>query len=203
MKTCLRCKQEKLLNSFHSRLHKSLHTGEVTTYFTSLCKDCNKLSCAERRKSPNGMFTDIFNGQLQSSKARKHIPPTYTEEELRQWIEQQPHFHSLLQSWIASKYDRWLKPSVDRLNDDLGYSFDNIQLMTWRENFNKKKQDMVLVGDSSCRKVIQYQDGIQIAVHHSLHEAARVVKGAAGNILRCCTGQYKTSKGFTWRYLDE
>jgi hypothetical protein len=47
------------------------------------------------------------------------------------------NFYELYNNWIDSGYKKSDKPSVDRIDDYKGYSFDNIQLMTWKEN-NKK-----------------------------------------------------------------
>jgi len=53
-------------------------------------------------------------------------------------VYKQPNFEELYNNWVKHGYDKWYKPSVDRLNDDKGYSFSNIQLVTWKENSDKQ-----------------------------------------------------------------
>lgn len=203
MKTCLRCEHTLPLAMFHSRTHISKYTGEPTTYCTSYCRKCNKLNCKERRNTKAGLFSLAYSGQLTSSKVRGHIPPNYTKSELSAWMESQPNFNQLFLAWVDSNYNRWLKPSPDRLNEELPYTFSNLRLTTWGDNAEAFKQKKVQHGVGDCRAVHQFLNGTLIQTFHSLHEAERQTGAASGNILRCCRGEYKTSKGFVWRYADE
>lgn len=203
MKTCLRCENVLPLNEFHSRTHISKYTGKGAIHYTSYCKKCNKTICKERRQSKAGLFDLIYSGQLSSSKQRGHSPPSYSKDELIAWIESQSNFLELYNAWATSKHNRWLKPSVDRLNEALPYSLTNIRLVTWEENAEAFKQKKVKEGAGDCKPVNQYLNGILVGTFHSLHEAERQTGAAAGNILRCCRGEYETSKGFVWRYADE
>lgn len=203
MKTCLRCQSFLPLEKFHSRTHISKYTGKPATHYTSYCKECNKVVCKERRQGKQGLFDLIYRGQITSSKQRGHSLPDYSKDELIQWIENQSNFLVLYENWISSGYNRWLKPSIDRLEENLPYSFANIRLITWEENAEAYKQKKVTLGIGDCKAVNQYLDGILMNTFHSLHEAERQTGAAAGNILRCCRGEYKTSKGYVWRYANE
>lgn len=203
MKTCLRCNRLLPLSDFHSRTHISKYTGAPAIHHASYCKPCNKEICKERRQSKSGLFDLIYSGQLSSSKQRGHVPPGYSKEQLIAWIESQSNFSDLYTSWVNSRYNRWIKPSVDRLDESLPYSLSNIRLITWGENAEAFRQKKVKEGVGDCRAVNQYLDGVLINTFHSLHEAERKTGAAAGNILKCCKGEYETSKGFVWRYVDD
>ena len=203
MKTCLRCAIEMPLDKFHSRIHVSKYTGKEAVHYTSYCKRCNKLICKESRQSKDGLFRLIYSGQLTSSKQRGHVPPDYTKEELILWAESQPNFKKLYENWVNSNYDRWLKPSPDRLDETKPYSLSNLKLDTWYDNAEAFKQKKVHQGVGDCKAVNQFLDGVLINTFHSLHEAARQTGASAGNILRCCRGEYETSKGFVWKYANE
>ena len=88
-------------------------------------------------RTVKGLIVSIYGRQKKSSKKRGHQLPTYSKEELHVWITSQSNFKELYDNWIASDCDMWLIPSVDRLDDAKGYSFNNIQLITWRENHEK------------------------------------------------------------------
>lgn len=58
----------------------------------------------------------------------------------------------LYTEWVASGNVTELKPSVDRLDDYRGYSFDNIRLVTWKDNRQHQAEDMLKgVGTSGKR----------------------------------------------------
>lgn len=203
MKTCLRCQQALPLDAFHSRIHTSKYTGEPARHYTSYCRNCNKQNSKEFRQTRVGLFSLIYSGQVGSSKRRGHPPPDYTKEELIDWITQQPNFEQIYTAWENADFDRWLKPSPDRLDETLPYTLGNLQLITWGENAQSFKQKKVDTGVGDCKPVAQYLDGVVVRTYHSIQEAARQTGAAAGNIIRCCRGEYATSKGFVWRYANE
>ena len=89
-------------------------------------------------RTKKGLLSAIYDGQKGSSKTRGHNPPSYTKEWLAEWLFNQPNFKLLYSEWEASNYLKDLKPSVDRINDDLGYLETNIQLMTSKQNEDKQ-----------------------------------------------------------------
>ena len=203
MKKCIKCKKTLDIEKFHKRKRKSKYTGKFTVYYDSICKQCNKIQCKERRQTLNGMYCDIYSGQLNSSKTRKHTPPNYTKEKLIIWIEKQPNFKILYDAWAASKYNKWLKPSCDRLDNAKNYTLSNLRLVSFRENFDTYRRDQINGKETStCKAVNQYDlDGTFIATFHSISEAARCTNSTDTNIGRCCKGRYITSKGYIWRYV--
>ena len=92
------------------------------------------------------MTTTIYSAQRGSCRERGHEYPNYTLGELREWIKEQPRFDKMYSDWVESGYDKWLKPSPDRLDDKLTYSFSNLQLLTWRENLDKQHQKQLNSG---------------------------------------------------------
>ena len=79
----------------------------------------------------------IYAAQRNSSKDRGHDMPEYELEQLREWLYSQPNFDQLFLEWTNSGHDTMLIPSVDRIDNSIGYTFSNIQLMTWQENCKK------------------------------------------------------------------
>lgn len=86
----------------------------------------------------NHVSLQMFTDQNQNSKKRGHKPPTYTLDELRTWIKAQPDTEALFIMWKVSGYNEYLKPSIDRIDNNISYEFDNLQMMTWRENNLKR-----------------------------------------------------------------
>ena len=143
------------------------------------------------------LVRQTYRGQKRRSKLRGHSPPKYTFDELYKWIISQSNFKELYNNWIKSSYQKDLIPSVDRLDDDKGYSFDNIQLITWKENRQKEC-------DKRKKKVNQYTiEGKYIKTWESYREAER--KTEIQGLNRACN-DYKTYKHvgwYQWRYVDD
>ena len=91
------------------------------------------------RKTKAGITTCMYGGMKVSSGRRQHVVPNFSSKQLREWVFSQPNFEQLYIDWVASDYNRWKKPSCDRIDSALPYTFDNLQLMTWKENDEKEK----------------------------------------------------------------
>ncbi len=58
--------------------------------------------------------------------------------------------------------------------------------------------------NSNSKKVCQYDKDMNIIRYwHSARDAHREVNIDYNWIIQCCRGEYKTSGGFIWRYIDE
>jgi len=155
-------------------------------------------------KTKVGVITRIYGGQRHRSKKRGHEMPLYSKKELSDWLFSKDLFHILFSKWENSGYDIYAKPSVDRLDDKKGYSFDNIQLMTWGENKDKSNRDRregKLNSKTSHKSVLQYtKDGKFIAEYISGCEAGRQLGISQSYISLCCRGKYKSVGGYKWKF---
>lgn len=79
--------------------------------------------------------SSLFNGMKQKSKRRGHPAPNFTLIQFRNWLDMNS-FSSIRAAYIESGADKWLRPSVDRIDNAMPYSFDNMRLVTWRENLD-------------------------------------------------------------------
>ena len=92
--------------------------------------------------TPKGLLSVIWHSQLQNSRRRGHPAPTYTKRELGEWLFSQSEFPTLYSTWVASGCNTKLKPSIDRLDESIGYTLNNIRLITWEENYLKHAKDL-------------------------------------------------------------
>ena len=145
MKVCRECNETKSLEEFSK--NKQCKDG-----ITNLCKKCKSLIGIEFKKTKVGIIDVIYQSQKASSKKRGHIKPYYTITWLREWMFSQELFHELYNNWYISGYDKYIKPSVDRKNDYLPYTKDNIQLITFGENVKKKRPNYGFIkkGANKC-----------------------------------------------------
>jgi len=84
-------------------------------------------------KSKNAWPTRVYSSMRRTSRLRGFPYPSFTKKELADWANKN-NFDYLWSIYEFSGKPRWLRPSVDRLDNSKGYSMDNIRLVTWKEN---------------------------------------------------------------------
>lgn len=192
VKVCTKCGKSKLLIKFHK--DKNQRSG-----LTYRCKECFRESAIKFQRTYDGLSKKIYNGQIQSSKKRGHNAPKYSLVEFQKWLFNHKDFDRLFREWKDSGYETKFIPSVDRLKDELPYSFSNIQLVRFHENHMKQFNKM-----NSKRKKFVYKFNLQgkfIAKYSTLTEAARLNKTYKSLISMCCSGINKTAGGFKWSFV--
>lgn len=198
MKQCVKCKEIKNFSEFFKC--KGNKSG-VQSY----CKICCSKGQKEFFRTKDGLAVGIYNRQKQTSKHRNHLPPFYIKQELKDWLFSQDLFHKLYKNWVKFGYNKWLIPSVDRKNDNLPYSFDNIQLMTWKQNKDKSHEDTrsgkLIHGAKPHKPVLQYdKQGNFIAEYVSGSQAERETGIGQSRISATCRNKQKTAGGYKWNF---
>ena len=189
-KVCHSCGKRKKITKFSKKLN--LHQ--------SACKKCVKLYDSSYRRSMSGLVTSIYKDQVNSSKQREHNKPNYSKEELKTWLFNQTLFHRLYEVWVSNEYKSLLRPSIDRLKDEMGYCFNNIQLVTWGENKLKASIDRKLGKSKITIPIKQLSlNGDFVNSFVSAREAQRITGILQGGISLCVKGDRKTAGGYKWQ----
>ena len=157
-KTCSKCGQTKSTIYYYTM--KSSKDG-----LKNECKACT----IEYSRSHAALPSRMYRNQVEHSRYRGHPRPLYTLEEFKQWVLQHPNYDKLYEQYKSSGYDKELVPSVDRLDSSRGYSFDNIQLITFKENRLLRAQEAiqeqsvpVLIAAASSGKIIgEFTSGVE------------------------------------------
>lgn len=160
---------------------------------------------AYRRTFP-GFLTLVYSNQKMTSKKAQRPPPAYTKEELGEWLQKQPNFQILWDSWVASGYDKDLSPSVDRINPRLPYIISNIRLVAFRKN-HQNQIDASLSGEylnTNAKAVRQFDmNGVFIAEYPSVSLALRTIganKRGVSNVSAVADGKWLSAYGFKWEW---
>ena len=199
-KQCFKCKITlSYCNFYKNKKAKDSHSN--------VCKKCYKEYRTEKYKTKSDVIKKIYLGQVQSSRKRNHNPPSYTKEQHLQWLINDWVFNLLYENWVNCGYINLMKPSIDRINDDKGYSFDNIQIMTWGEN-KAKGYISNLHLKITRKKVLQLNIGGHIIKEFdSMVDVRRQGGFSKTRVIECCKknlnlkqGEYKTMRGFVWKY---
>ena len=197
-KRCKHCGELKPISEFYK--HKSRKDGLLDE-----CKVCKNEYDKQYRRTKKGLVSAIYSHQRRSSEKRGHPMPTYTNKELKEWLYSQKKFHELYDNWKSSGFNKWLKPSVDRIDDYKPYTLDNIQIVTWRDNAYRYYEDKKRGANNKQNKaVLQFSlDGGFIAEYYSISEADRRTGISFKSISNACIGRYKTAGGYKWMFKDE
>lgn len=189
---CKKCKIEKDFNQFYkSATNKN---GIVHS-----CISCSKEQAYKRIRNVNGLILQIYRVQKRTSKRRKHDNPHYTQQELKEWIISQPNFNTLYNEWVASGYETNKKPSIDRLNDYIPYTIQNIRLTTWEVNNEKARNDRRNgINNKINISVTQYDSDMNVLnIFHSIRHASRATGVNRWNMMVACETK-KRAGGFYW-----
>lgn len=206
MKACSKCKQVKPFSEFQRQASHS-------SGYRSSCKKCTYAKTIDWNRSRRGIVTRMWHRQHHRSEFRGHPAPEYTREWLFDFVLNHEDFDSLYKEYVESGFDKYKIPSIDRVNDRVGYTKENIRLVSFADNMEHcwsagRKSEFDNDGwDNGTLKphtpVVQLDlSGAFIAEHMSISEAARSIGSISGNskIPMVCQGKRKTHAGFKWAY---
>mgnify|MGYP007055198793 CR=1 FL=1 len=170
------------------------------------CKECVKKRVKENKNNydftEKGVVRVIYKTQKRNNKIRGHGKMPYSKDELKEWL-YKSGFKIIFDEWVASGYISALKPSVDRIDDFNGYSFDNIIISTWRKNREHQRSDIINgvgTGGIRCKTLYKF-DGVRnlIASYVSYSSAARDVGYSLEYQIK---KRSKCRNGYYWSYSD-
>lgn len=193
--TCRECGVYKTLENFS-------RNWANTSKHSYCCKQCE----LARHRSYDGKLLGMYRSQHATSKKRKHAPPNYTLEEFKKWAEAQG-YRQLYEAWVNSGYEWRTAPSADRLDNDVSYQIDNLQLITFQENEAKAHRQLKtgeLVNNHTPVNQLT-KCGRLIKTHLSQAMAARELNISQGNISRALKPESNctTAGGFRWEFAQK
>lgn len=160
-----------------------------------------------------GWFNIHYKRLQQRQRIKFAIDLPFDRWALEQWILEYNYdvFIKLFKEWKDNDFIIDLIPSIDRIDCMKPYSFDNMQLLTWKQNkekYNNIERQIYKLDDceymicKTRRKVQQLDmDGNFIKEFISISEAARQTNSIASCICECCQGKRKSTKGYRWKYV--
>jgi len=151
---------------------------------------------SRHRKTKAGIISNMYYAQKRRSLKRGHPEPSYTRKELKDWLFSQKKFHLMYDNWKRLDYQTMYIPTVDRISDDVGYTMNNIQILTCIDNIKKGAKS------GKEKAIIQYSIDKKEVIneYESLKQASIVTRICRKNISKCATGNTRSAGGFTWRY---
>lgn len=90
------------------------------------------------RKTIKGWLSTTYQAMKSNASQRGYSRPNFSREEYRTFIGTQKHFYASFNAWATSGFNKWERPSIDRINNNVGYDLLNLRLVTWQENYNAR-----------------------------------------------------------------
>jgi len=204
VKRCARCGQSKFICEFYA--HRAALDG-----YMGKCKECVKLDVRQNYArvgmlydfSEKGVIRVIYKTQKRHQKIRGHGAMPYSKLELSAWLYSNG-FISAFDAWVNSGHKKDLKPSVDRLNDMKGYSFENIRLVTWLDNRRAQYLDIrngTGTGGARCKPVLRVNSLTGALTEYISYSSA--VKDIGYSIEYQLKNRVTCRNGFFWTYKDQ
>lgn len=196
MKFCKKCQHEKDDSEFYASSR-------------TRCKECVKSDVKKNLMkvgsaydfSEKGVIRVMYKTQKRHNKLRGHGEMIYTKEQFSSWLYSNG-FKKLFDEWVCSGHSNELKPSADRINDFKGYSFDNLMLVTWKDNMIHHAENITNVvgtGGLRCKKVGKFNhSGSLICEYVSYWSAVRDIGYAIEYQIK---KGVKCRNGFYWKYI--
>jgi hypothetical protein len=158
MRMCYRCRKEKTEEGFYIqgnvckeciRERSKIWRQNNHDYFLQQMREYrakNRDSIKARKQylywnkyktSPTHHIYNTYRLMKWRSQTRKTVPlkDLCSKEEFIQWSKKtESEFIKLFNEWIESKCEYRMVPSIDRIDSTRGYSIDNLQWLTQRDN---------------------------------------------------------------------
>lgn len=167
----------------------------------------------EKTKHTITGWFNVHYKRIQSRQRQKYgIDLSFDRWDLERWVieEKYDEFVRLFKEWRDSGYEKMLVPSIDRIDCMRGYTFDNMQIITWQQNAEKyNEEEREKYGLNTCEQmqkatrkgVRQIKDGKVVKEYISLSEASRETGISTSVICECCKGKRRSGKGYRWIYV--
>lgn len=125
----------------------------------SLCRRCGEEANRSRVRTLKGALMEKHRNMRQRVEGRNKTQISsakgkdiVSRDEFVAWGLAHPEYLRLHAEWVKSGYARHLSPSIDRIDPDKGYTFDNMQWLTTPQNIAKGSQDKILRFMRSVKK---------------------------------------------------
>lgn len=134
------CRPHYNSNLYYKKPHKCGGKGceRIVKTKSTKCSECSRLYIVLNpkeylTKKYNNMRSRVSGKNKRNAVYYKNLP-IVSKEEFLDWALNDPEFHGLYKNWKLSGFQLRLSPSIERIDPDKGYTFDNMEFITMSEN---------------------------------------------------------------------
>ena len=151
------------------------------------------------RRTPKGVLTNLYSKMKERAKNKNIDLPDFDLKTFHEIFLKDKKFLRIFEEWEKSNYTKAKKPSIDRINNKIGYLKNNIHIVSWSENRFKQSMER----RSRKGKVAQILNGKIINIFNSQREAYKKLNIQQSMLSMALTGKCKTAYGYEWKYIYE
>jgi len=140
----------------------------------------------------------MYNNQRQNSKKRGKPYPNYSYEEFKEFLFKETDYVNLYRAYEESNFNKYVAPSTDRINPLGNYTFDNIQIITWRRNLDKAGKEVGIT--QSPNDIIHYTLEGEKVIYNSTKEASKILGLSENHIFSSCNYTLRNYPNGIFRY---
>lgn len=151
------------------------------------------------RKTYPGLIAKMFDAIRERSKNRWKEQIGFTIYEFKAWLIENKG-RERFKEWKDSGFKNGMTPSVDRLDPRLPYTFNNMQLITGRENIDKGRKETIYFKGKRIKQMSK--SGKLLNTYRSSIEAS-VATGIKPRLIQASARTGSVTGGYRWEYYEK
>jgi len=151
------------------------------------------------RKTEKGLITNLYGKIRERSKRNDRHNDEFTLGQFKTWIAQ-TNIDRLYQQWKKCGYKTDRRPSIDRINPLRGYTFDNMQVVTAKENRKKGDEEKIILWGKPISQISM--SGNIVAKYPNIKTASEITGINKNNISSVLNGKRGCAGGYKWKHTN-
>lgn len=150
------------------------------------------------RRTYNGLVTNLYAKIRERSKRNGRQNHEFTLGEFKAFVAQ-TDIRRLYERWAKCGFQTDRRPSIDRIDALRGYTFDNMQVITAKENRVKGDAEKMVLWGKPVHQLSM--SGVVLAKYPNIHTAMEITRINRNNISSVLHGKRKSAGGYKWEVI--
>lgn len=175
---------------------------DITKDLNYQSKDYNNEYRRRYRKTPTGYLNNLYHGMNERNKANGFGKLPFTAKEFSDKYSKHYDYLKLFEEYKNKDFKKDYAPSIDRINPKLGYFYENMQFISWKDNKEKSYQERKFT-KSAPIDMYEFKTGKFLMSFGSVSDAAKYTKLQQSNITKNLKGLRNRVGSYTFKYANK